>query len=299
MHPRHSEILGLGALSPVSHNQTYRGSCPTPSTTGMWEPPKSVWLKEKWDVSILHFAFARAVTRAGEEPSRATYRHTPPASTGKSPSAIQRSLALPARRWGTLGSAPGCRPHRWHCTGSRAATGSTFLQIHKPTAMRNVSASLPLKAQPFVFFLRKTAVNNQTMQTARPKKQVASRDEPKLPLVFFFSPHCHLQHSGQFQVLPGTTAKGNESTDLWSGLVIYIFIQFLPDKQHLQQDNLIDGSTVTADLDYCDRMISLQCLMKWQHWLTLYLLLSIQVCYWIIHLTACRSLLFYCLWLDN
>lgn len=160
--------------------------------------PKSVWLKERWGVSISHFVFARAVTGPGKEHSRATYTHTPPASTGKSPSAIQRSLALPARRWGTLGSAPGCRPHRWHCTGSRAATGSTFLQTHKPTAVRNVSASLPLKARTSVFFSRKTAINNQTMQTARPKKQVASRDEPKFHLFPFFHPSVSLQHSGQF-----------------------------------------------------------------------------------------------------
>lgn len=121
------------------------------------DSPPNEYDWKRGDVSILHFAFARVVTRPGEEVSRATYTHTPPASTGKSPSAIQHSLVLPVRRWGTLGSAPGFRPHRWHCTGSRAATGSTFLQIHKLTAMRNVSASLPLRTQPFVFFFRKSS----------------------------------------------------------------------------------------------------------------------------------------------
>lgn len=246
----------------MSHNQRHRGSCPTPSTTGLWQPPESVWLIERWDVSILHFAFARAVTWPGEEDSRATYTHTPPASTGKSPSAIQRSLILLARSWGTRGSAPGCHPHRWHCTGSRAATGSTFLQIHKITAMRNVPASLPVKTQPFVFLLRKTAINKQTMQTARPKKQVASRDEPKLPfVVFLFSPQC--QPATQWSVNRQAGSAWNNSQRKWIHRSVKwtgnLYISPIPAWQttHLQQDNLIDWSAVTADLYDCDRRRSL------------------------------------------
>lgn len=132
-----------------------------------------------------------------EEDSRATYTNTPPANTRKSPSVIQHSLSLPVRRWGTLGSAPGHHPHRWHCTGSRAATGSTFLQIQKLTAMRNMSASLPLKTQLFVIsYLRRRSINNQTMHTATPKKKQAApgtcssshQSGSMLPMLgFFFS----------------------------------------------------------------------------------------------------------------
>lgn len=161
-----------------------------------------------------------------EEDSRATYTNTPPANTRKSPSVIQHSLSLPVRRWGTLGSAPGHHPHRWHCTGSRAATGSTFLQIQKLTAMRNMSASLPLKTQLFVIsYLRKPSINNQTMHTATPKKS-KQHQGPVLLLIslgqcsqcwFFFFPFFHSSENKAkqrsvnrgWQDLPGTTANGN------------------------------------------------------------------------------------------
>lgn len=241
----------------------------------------------------------------GEEDSRATYTHTPPVSTGKCPSAIQHSLVFQVRRWGTLGSAPGSRPHRWHCTGSRAATGSTFLQIHKLTPMRNVSASLPLKTQPFVFFLRKTAINNQTMQTARPKKQAGHPGmSQSFHLLFsFFSPQCQPETPWSVNRQAGSAWNNSKRKWIhrslkWAG---NLFINPIPAWQtvHLQQDNVIDLSRLTADLYDCDRMISLQSLMKWHHWFTLHFLLSTQACYWIIHLTAYRSLLFYCLWLGN
>lgn len=285
-------------------NQMHRGSCLTPSTTGMWQPPKSIWLKKRWDVSASHFAFARAVTRPGGR-GQQSYIHThsssehrevsfgDPAQPGFAGEEVRHSRKrsrMPSPQV-TLHGLQGC--HRLHV--------STNTQL---TAMRNVSASLPLKTQPLVFsLLRKTAINKQTMQRARPKEQAASRDEPQFPLVFLFSPQC--EPATQWSVNWQAGSAWNNSKRKWIHRSLKwagnLYINPIPAWQtvHLWQDNLIDLSTVTADLYDCDRMLSLQGLMKWQHWFTLYFLLSTQACYWIIHLTAYRSLLFYCLWLGN
>lgn len=264
------------------------GSHPTPSTTGMWNP-----LQNQYDGRrdrMLPFYKALLITSPlllpgqtvnhREEDSRTTYTNTPPVNTRKSPSVIQRSLVLPARRWGTLGSAPGRRLRRWRCRGSRAATGSTFLQIHKLTAMRNVSASLPLKTQPFVFsYLRKIAINNQTMQTATPQEQAASRDlllfpsesGARLPLFLFpFPLQCQpaTQQSVDWQA--GSAWNNSKWKLIHKSLewVSNLYIHPIPAWQIvlLQQDSFIYLSVVTPDLYDCERRISLQGLMKQQYW---------------------------------
>lgn len=139
----------------------------------MWHPSRIIPFYKVLLIAGPFLLLGQTCNHREEDSRDDTYTNTPPGNTRKSHCVIQHSLVWLMRRWCTLGSAPGCRPRRWHCRGSRAATGSMFLQIHKLTAMRNASASLSLKTQPFVFsYLRETAVNNQTT----PKEQAASRD---------------------------------------------------------------------------------------------------------------------------